>query len=884
MPLAEAPHNTSRGLILQEPLSLRTFLDTFSECTCLLGETGDVRGINAAAEQFLGYTADELVGGPFQPNREIMRDRYASGDGVATAIDWCSMRPMETTFRRKDGNFVDVVCTLHPLERNDAGSVLLTFRERERESVEAIALKDIEAKLGVVFDTMPDGLIVIEEDGLIRFFSSGAERLFGYDRSETFGRNVTMLMPSPYREAHDGYLAAYRQTGVKKIIGIGREVVGRRKDGATFPMYLSIGEIGLAGRRYFVGATHDLTRLKHVEERLLTLSAAVDQSPSAILIANTDGEIEYVNQFFTRLTGYARDELVGETPGVLQSSHTTPEQYRRLWETLREGREWRGEIQNRKKNGELYWAQETITPLRDANGEVTRYLAIQQDVTAQKRAKESLAESEERFRQVADMTGEWLWEQDPQGRYTYSSGGVRGILGFSPEEILGKTYLDLLTADDQEHWTTVASSAVNHQPFHRLVNQYRHKSGRKVYTESTGAPIFDEQGQLIKWRGVDHDISARKAFEDALRVRDRAIEAAHIGIVITDAQSRGNPNIYVNPALSRITGYSQDELLGQNMRLLQGTDTDPAALEQIRRAVENGKSCEIVLKNHRKDGASFWNELLISPVYDEAGKLTNYIGIQTDVTERRRAEESRHELEIAKNIQLSLLPDAPMNLPTLELAGVCVPATHVGGDYFDFFAVTNSIDIVIADVSGHSVGAALIMIEVRSTLRAETRKVVEAPMGPATILRDLNQLLFDDLNKAELFITMFYLKYFPDSRTLKYANAGHNWALLLRRDESSCMALDAEGLVLGVQRDVEFEERSVSLALGDKLLLYTDGITETQNADGIFFGTERLCELFIAYRELSPEATIEKLLADVREFRCDAPLHDDVSMLVLRVR
>ena len=344
MPLAEAPHNTSRGLILQEPLSLRTFLDTFSECTCLLGETGDVRGINAAAEQFLGYTADELVGGPFQPNREIMRDRYASGDGVATAIDWCSMRPMETTFRRKDGNFVDVVCTLHPLERNDAGSVLLTFRERERELVEAIALKDIEAKLGVVFDTMPDGLIVIEEDGLIRFFSSGAERLFGYDRSETFGRNVTMLMPSPYREAHDGYLAAYRQTGVKKIIGIGREVVGRRKDGATFPMYLSIGEIGLAGRRYFVGATHDLTRLKHVEERLLTLSAAVDQSPSAILIANTDGEIEYVNQFFTRLTGYARDELVGETPGVLQSSHTTPEQYRRLWETLREGREWRGEI------------------------------------------------------------------------------------------------------------------------------------------------------------------------------------------------------------------------------------------------------------------------------------------------------------------------------------------------------------------------------------------------------------------------------------------------------------------------------------------------------------------------------------------------------------
>ena len=581
-------------------------------------------------------------------------------------------------------------------------SVLLTFHEREREPFEAIALKDIETKLDVVFDAMPGGFVVIDEHGLIGFFSSGAERLFGYRRSEALDRNVAMLMPSPYREAHDGYLAAYRETGVKKIIGIGREVIGRRKDGATFPMYLSIGEMWLAGRRYFVGVAHDLTSLKQAEERLLILSAAVDQSPSAILIASMNGEIEYVNQFFTRLTGYARDELVGETPRVLHSSHTAPEQYQRLWETLRDGREWRGEIQNRKKNGELYWALETITPLRDAKGDVTRYLAIQQDITEQKRAKEALAESEERFRQVAEMAGEWLWEQDPQGRYTYSSAAVRNILGFAPEDILGKTYLDLLTAEDQEHWTTAApfASAGSQKPFHHLVNQYRHKDGHKVYTESTGAPIFDERGKLLKWRGVDHDITARKAFEDALRVRNRAIEAAHIGIVITDAQAQGNPNIYVNPALSRITGYSQEELLGQNMRLLQGPDTDPAALDQIRRAMENGESCEIVLKNHRKDGAPFWNELVISPVYDKAGKLSNYIGLQTDVTERRRAEESRHELEIAKNIQLSLLPSAPMNLPSLELAGVCAPASHVGGDYFDFFAMANAIDVVIADVSG----------------------------------------------------------------------------------------------------------------------------------------------------------------------------------------
>jgi sigma-B regulation protein RsbU (phosphoserine phosphatase) len=871
---------------LQEPLLLRSFLDTFAESACLLGETADVQGMNAAAERLLGYNEDELLGGPFHPNREIMRDGDVSGNGVATAVDWRSIRPMNSKFRRKNGSLIDVVYTLHPLARDDVGSILLTFREREREPVEAIALKDIEAKLAAVFDTMPDGLIIIDEDGLIGFFSSGAERLFGYRRSDALGKNVAMLMPSPYREAHDGFLAAYRATGVKKIIGIGREVIGRREDGATFPMYLSIGEMWLEGRRYFVGVTHDLTKLKRAEEQLLILSSAVDQSPAAMLIATLDGRIQYVNQSFTQLTGFAKDELVGQNPRLLQSGRTAPEQYQRLWETLRDGREWRGEIQNRKKNGELYWAQETITPLRDTKGKITRYLAIQQDITEQNRAKEALAESEKRFRQVAKMTGEWLWEQDPQGCYIYSSGAVREILGFAPEEILGKTYLELLTAESRELWTTTVSSAPADafQPFHHLINQYRHKDGREIYTESTGAPLFDEQGQLVKWRGVDHDITVRKIFEDALRVRNRAIEAAHIGIVITDAQARGNPNIYVNPALSRITGYSHEELLGQNMRLLQGPDTDPAALEQIRQALENGESCEIVLKNYRKSGAPFWNELLISPVFDDKGKVTNYIGIQTDVTERRRAEQSRQELEIARNIQLSLLPDAPMNLPTAELAGVCVAASLVGGDYFDFFPAPNSVDIVIADVSGHNVGAALLMIEVRSTLRAASRGVAEAPMGPATILRDLNELLFDDLNRAELFITMFYFKYFPDSRILKYANAGHNWALLLRREEATCTPLDAGGLVLGVWREVEFEERSVSLAIGDKLLLYTDGITEAQNEEGTFFGMDRLCGLFAAYREMSPEATIGKLLADLRAFCGEAPLLDDISMVVLRVR
>ncbi len=755
-------------------------------------------------------------------------------------------------------------------------------RERLVEGLarEAAALRDIKSKLDTIFGAMADGFIVIDESGEVHHFTAGAEKLFGWRAQEVIGQNVRMLMPSPYREAHDGYLSAYLRTGVKKIIGIGREVTGLRKDGTTFPLYLSIGEIWLDERRYFVGVTHDLTRLKRAEERLVTLSAAVEQSPAAVMIASRSGRIEYVNKRFTQLTGYSAEELIGRTPSVLHSEHTPSTQHRRLWETIQRGEEWRGEIEDRRKNGELYWALETITPLHDRQGNVTHYLAIQQDITAQKRDKEALAESEQRFRQVAEMAGEWLWEQDPQGCYTYSSGAVGDILGLTPEEVVGRCYMDLLTEDSPEQ-RDLAMKGRRARAFRRIVNHYRHRDGHKVFTESTGAPIFDETGRLIKWRGVDHDITSHKLYEDALRVRDRAIESVHIGIVISDAEAPGHPNIYVNPALCEMTGYTREELLGHSMKLLQGPETDPAAVEDIRRALARGESCEVTLKNYRKGGQPFWNELMISPVVDENGRITHYIGIQTDVTERRRAEESRHELEIARHIQLSLLPSAPLRLSHAELAGVCMPAAQVGGDYFDYFHNAGAVDIVIADVSGHSVGAALIMTEVRSTLRAETRKTTGA--GPAQVLRDLNELLHQDLTRADLFITMFYFRFLPEQRLLKYANAGHNSALLLRAGANVCTLLDADGLVLGVKRAVKFEERSVALHPGDKLLFYTDGMIEAQNRAGEFFGTDRLCDVFIRNRELAPDALIRRLVSEIAGFCAGAPPEDDIAMVIMNV-
>jgi two-component system sensor kinase FixL len=149
------------------------------------------------------------------------------------------------------------------------GQSLRRSRMRARTStLEAVAR---EAHVRSILETIPDAMIVIDEWGVIQSFSSAASRLFGYAASDVIGQNVRMLMPSPYRESHDGYLGRYLSTGERRIIGIGRVVVGERKDGSTFPMELSVGEMSSSNRRFFTGFIRDLTERQRTEARLQEL-------------------------------------------------------------------------------------------------------------------------------------------------------------------------------------------------------------------------------------------------------------------------------------------------------------------------------------------------------------------------------------------------------------------------------------------------------------------------------------------------------------------------------------------------------------------------------------------------------------------------------------
>ncbi|MEY9358314.1 PAS domain S-box-containing protein [Bradyrhizobium yuanmingense] len=177
-------------------------------------------------------------------------------------------------------------------------------------------------------DTAVDGVILIDARGGILIFNPACEKLFGYCASEVIGRNVKLLMPPPYRDAHDEYLQNYHVTGKRKIIGIGREVLGQRKDGSTFPMHLSVGETRQAsGESIFVGIVHDLTERERVERELresaARLRAVVDTAVDGVILINSAGTVLQFNPACERLFKCEADEVLGKNVKMLM-----PDPYR----------------------------------------------------------------------------------------------------------------------------------------------------------------------------------------------------------------------------------------------------------------------------------------------------------------------------------------------------------------------------------------------------------------------------------------------------------------------------------------------------------------------------------------------------------------------------
>jgi sigma-B regulation protein RsbU (phosphoserine phosphatase) len=366
-------------------------------------------------------------------------------------------------------------------------------------------------------------------------------------------------------------------------------------------------------------------------------------------------------------------------------------------------------------------------------------------------------------------------------------------------------------------------------------------------------------------------------------------------------RGEGGERLTAEDRMLEIDTHAGEAFLGRRTEFINDTAylTKPLAKEIIRREgiksfahvpiTSEGSPPVGILSVFSRSIVGLFTEQFVELLESLAGQLAQAVRIVSEREARERERRQKEaallenarvtrDLELAKQIQLSLLPPSPPELVGARIACRCLPAAHVGGDYYDFFQRGDDrVDLVMADVSGHSVGAALIMVETRSVLRAQ----MQASLSNREMLRILNELLYDDLSSSELFITMFCCSYDGASRSLSYANAGHSRPLLYTK--GTWQELDSEGLILGVKPEVSFEEKSVALAPGDLLFLFTDGIIEAEGAAGELFGVDRLRAILAETLALEPEAVIDRIIAEVAAFSSPNPLQDDVSMVLMKV-
>lgn len=255
---------------LLEGKSLEWLLESATDAMIIIDREGRIILANPTIDRLFGYPRQELIGKSMEillPERFRQAHHFQLGGYFAQPHARVMGAGMELLGQRQDGSEFPVDVSLSPLETEQGLLVMATIHDITRRKQAEKALSESEARMRAIFDTAVDGIVTIGERGIIEHFNPAAERMFGYTEAEVVEKNVSMLMPSPYHEAHDGYLAHYLQTGEKKIIGIGREVVGLRKDGTTFPMDLAVGETHQGERRMFTGTVRDISERKQAEEQ-----------------------------------------------------------------------------------------------------------------------------------------------------------------------------------------------------------------------------------------------------------------------------------------------------------------------------------------------------------------------------------------------------------------------------------------------------------------------------------------------------------------------------------------------------------------------------------------------------------------------------------------
>ncbi len=484
---------------------------------------------------------------------------------------------------------------------------------------------------------------------------------------------------------------------------------------------------------------------------------------------------------------------------------------------------------------------------------------------------------------------------DSEGKIEYVNPKFTELTGYSADEVLGQNPRILKSGRHapeyyRELWRTITSGRVWRGEF------YNKKKDGGFYWESASiSPIVDDRGRITNFVAVKEDITERKKTEETLRQLTRAVEQSPATVVITDP---GGKIEYVNPKFTALTGYSADEARGQNPRILKSGDQPAEFYRNLWETVTAGNEWRGEFHNRKKNGELYWESASISPITDDQGRITRFVAVKEDITQRKKAEEllrineeklrQRNEimetdLRIAEATQNALLKRELPRCGFLNVDFRYLPLDRVGGDYFSFFPLDgDGVGVFIGDVAGHGVASALFLALINFAAEKTFYRHGHDPLG---YLASLNRDLIGFM--SNYFITGIYGLFErgqgDGAAFFRCANGGHPQPVLFRED-GRAEFIGSSGNIIGQFENAVFHEKSAALARGDRVFLYTDGVPETVNARRERLGFDSdLLEFFTRSRRESLSGTLDTVIDRLREYRDGSPAEDDIILIGIEV-
>ncbi|MCK5533385.1 MAG: EAL domain-containing protein [Halopseudomonas aestusnigri] len=473
-----------------------------------------------------------------------------------------------------------------------------------------------------------------EDDFVItrNLLRESAQELVTLDWCDSFQQGLEVIC----RQEHDLYLVDYRlgsDTGLELIHQA-------RQAGVSGPIILLTGQgdARLDASAIEQGAADYLVKGQFDSQQLLrSVRYAIDRGLATARLA--ESELRYrllfeanpepmwvfskeslqfmaVNQAAACFFGYSQCELLNMTVLDIRAEHERARFLEYFRSSIRESivDPSAGVWCYQHKSGRELFAEILVHDFAFDGESCCLVLAI--DITEKQAAREEARQREQAFRQLLNDNRDALLVINANGDVCYTNPAAQELLQLNAVELAQHSLSLPPLQDSLIEWTL-------HLPGSRQLEVEVHTSS----TDWNGQPA-----QLLSLR----DISERKEAEKQLRLLQRSLEASYNGVVIVDAGAADMPITYVNPAFERITGYSSEDVLGQNCRFLQGDDRDPVPVEEIRRGLSQARDVHVVVRNFRKDGQAFWNDLYISPIFDDQGVITHFVGVQNDISEQKR--------------------------------------------------------------------------------------------------------------------------------------------------------------------------------------------------------------------------------------------------------